>query len=75
MGPGAALRPLERGKRARGRPDAGALGEQRPREAPLARPFGRRDQRQVDDVALGMAAADPDCVSWRTGRIASTARA
>jgi len=54
------LRPLERGKRARGRSDAGALGEQRPRQAPLARPFGRRDQRQVDDVALGVAAADPD---------------
>ena len=35
-----------------------AFTKERLRQATLARAFGRGDQRQIDDVALGVAAAD-----------------
>ena len=49
-----------------GRPQRGALGQQRAREMALARPLGGDDQREIDDVALRVAAADaPDVVAQR----------
>src|SRR5271166_3323160 len=56
----AALRPLQSRHRSRRRPDRRALGDESARQAPLARTLGCRDQRLVDDVALGVAAADAD---------------
>src|SRR6516225_12202585 len=46
--------------RTRRRADIRALGEQRPGQAPLTRAFRRLNQGQIDDVALGVASADPN---------------
>ena len=77
-------RPLVRRPCPRGRPLGNALGEEGARQAPLSAALGGGDQRQVDDVALGVAAADADGVvadrqhearsPWRSRRRRTRAR-